>query len=213
LSVPVIATTTCADFRCAQGPFRGLHLSASPPTGHHGPASPRPPNAGAQTDLSCSMLGCAHVPLPLRRTVLPGCISKIFTRSMAFAQWGKARLRLLSAAKRRDVSRRCRIRFRLRTACSLDPQRGLCRGASTHRISPRAGHQLHGCLVTTVAGPPPASRTQLPGRTPIEHLVAGPSHGRSWTKVRLGARAQTDPVQRAHAPPAEALHTSNPNGT
>jgi hypothetical protein len=103
LSAPVIATTTCADFRCARGPFRGLHLSASPATGHHGPASPRPPNAGAQTDLSCSVLGCAHVPLPLRRTVLPGCISKIFTRSMAFAQWGEARLRLGSAAERRDV--------------------------------------------------------------------------------------------------------------
>jgi hypothetical protein len=41
---------------------------------------------------------------------------------------------------------------------------------ATLRISPRAGHQLHGCLVTTVAGPPPASRTQLPGRTPTTSL-------------------------------------------
>ena len=54
----------------------------------------------------------------------------------------------------------------LRTACLLDPSKGLCRDASTHRISPRAGHQLHGCLVTTVAGLPPASRIQLPRTHP-----------------------------------------------
>jgi hypothetical protein len=169
LSAPIIATTTCADFRCARGPFRGLHLSASPPTGHHGLAGPRPPNAGAQTDLSCSVLGCAHVPLPIRRTVLPGCFSKIFTRSMAFALSEGTRLRLFPP-RTADLLRRCRIRFKLRTARSLDPQRSLCRDASTLRISPHAGHQLHGCLVTTVAGPPPASRTQLPGRTPTTSL-------------------------------------------
>src|SRR5450755_2318333 len=39
------------------------------------------------------------------------------------------------------------------------PQKGLCHDASTLRISPRAGHQLHGCLAITVAGLPPARRT------------------------------------------------------
>ena len=67
-------------------PFRGLHLSASRLTGHRRLADLRPLAAGAQTDLSCSMLGCANVPIPLRRTVPRGCTSKIFTPSMAFAQ-------------------------------------------------------------------------------------------------------------------------------
>jgi hypothetical protein len=103
LSTPVIATTTCADFRCAQDRFVICTYRPRLLPGTTGWLAHGRQNAGAQTDLSCSVLGCAHVPLPLRRAVLPGCISKIFTRSLAFAQSKGARLRLSSAAKRRDL--------------------------------------------------------------------------------------------------------------
>jgi len=157
LSMPIIATTPCADFRCAPDRFVGCTYR---PRLLPGTAGWRAcgQNAGAQTDLSCSMFGCANVPIPIRRGVPRGCDSKIFTPSMAFAVSGTAQLPLCPAHEREPL-RRGRIRLMLRTACSLDPTTGLCRDASTPRISPRAGHQLHGCLVITAAGLPPASRT------------------------------------------------------
>ena len=81
------------------------------------------PSAGAQTDLSSSVLGCANVPIPLRRRVPEGCNSKVFTPSMAFARIPEARLPLCSHGYRGVVLRRCRIRITLRTACLLDPKR------------------------------------------------------------------------------------------
>jgi hypothetical protein len=47
---------------------------------------------------------------------------------------------------------------------------------------------------------------------PIEHLVADPgANPEPWTEVRLGARAQTDPTEHAHAPPDfPALDTTDP---
>jgi hypothetical protein len=122
LSVPIIATTTCADFRCALGRFVGCTYRPRLLPGAAGRQSPRPPDAGAQTDLSSCVLGCANVPIPLRRTVPRGCNSKVFTPSMSFAQSGMARLRL-GSAKKAGLLRRCRIRFTLRTACLLDPKR------------------------------------------------------------------------------------------
>ena len=103
LSVPIIATTTCADFRCALGRFVGCTYRPRLLPGAAGRQNLRPPDAGAQTDLSSCVLGCANVPIPLRRTVPRGCNSKVFTPSMTFAQSERARLRLFSAAKRRDL--------------------------------------------------------------------------------------------------------------
>jgi len=122
LSVPIIATTTCADFRCALGRFVGCTYRPRLLPGAAGRQSPRPPDAGAQTDLSSCVLGCANVPIPLRRTVPRGCNSKVFTPSMSFAQSGMGSAPSRSA-KKAGLLRRCRIRFTLRTACLLDPKR------------------------------------------------------------------------------------------
>jgi len=103
LSVPIIATTTCADFRCALGRFVGCTYRPRLLPGAAGRQNLRPPDAGAQTDLSSCVLGWANVPIPLRRTVPRGSNSKVFTPSMAFAQSERARLRLFSAARRRDL--------------------------------------------------------------------------------------------------------------
>ena len=82
------------------------------------------------------------------------------------------------------------------------PPRGLCRGASTLWISPRAGHQLHGCLVTTVAGLPPASRIQLP-RTHPRTLFRHHSRTTSSRATRQRNRAFTG----THAPPVPGNST------
>ena len=51
------------------------------------------------------------------------------------------------------------------------------------------------------------------GITPSNILSPARRTAGSWTKVRLGARAHTDLVERAHAPPGTADNSSrsNPN--
>src|ERR1700680_4426515 len=78
-------------------PFRGI-------TAYRGRAyrapqggSLRPHNAGAETDLSCSVMGCPTVPSPIPRRVRGRCTSKVFAPSMAFAHLRKARLPLVPA--------------------------------------------------------------------------------------------------------------------
>jgi hypothetical protein len=84
---------------------------------------------------------------------------------MAFAQISGARLPLCSPRIRGVVFTTLQDSNNATDRSLARPQKGLCRGASTLRISPRAGHQLHSCLVTTVAGLPPASQIRFPGRT------------------------------------------------
>jgi hypothetical protein len=174
LSVPIIATTTCADFRCALGRFVGCTYRPRLLPGAAGRQSPRPPDAGAQTDLSSCVLGCANVPIPLRRTVPRGCNSKVFTPSMSFAQsgMGSAPSRLRQEG---GIVTTLQDSIHATDRLLARPQKGLCHDASTLRISPRAGHQLHGCLAITVAGLPPASRTHAqdaPDRQSRESLMA-----------------------------------------
>ena len=111
------APTSAARSAVSWATLIGLASYRAPQAGR-----PAAVNAGAQTDLSCSVFGCANVPIPLRRRVPWGCISKIFTPSMAFAGWGAARLPLCSRQGGDDL-RRGRIRSMLRTACWLDPKR------------------------------------------------------------------------------------------
>src|SRR3954453_9068850 len=77
--------------------------------------------AGAETGLSCSHLGCATVPRPLRRRVLGGCASKGFTPSLAFAYLHQARLPV--GPLRGCTLRRGRLRSMLRTG-GLHPPNG-----------------------------------------------------------------------------------------
>ena len=74
-----------------------------------------------------------HVPRPLRREVLRGCASRLFTPSMAFALTAGARL-LLVPTMRWVCSRRGRLRFMLRTAWSL-PLKGFRHRAPARPVS------------------------------------------------------------------------------
>ena len=163
MSIPIIATTPCADFRCALDRFVGCTYR------------PRvlPGTAGWQT--------CGHS-LPVRRRISPVPCSAVQTfrspcagRFLGVAPprssprpWPSPRGKGLGSVSGPPKGGRCYDAAGF-TRCygplARSTPKGLCRDASALRISPRAGHQLHGCLVITVAGLPPASRTQLPGRT------------------------------------------------
>jgi hypothetical protein len=81
-------------------------------------------NTGVETDLSCSVMDCAIVPLPRRRRVLGRCTSKIFTPSMAFAHPNEARLPLSPALQAGFTTPLDSSGPNaLRTDCLLDPQR------------------------------------------------------------------------------------------
>ena len=86
-------------------------------------------DAGVETDLSCSVMDCVIVPLPLGRRVPRRCASKLFTPSMAFAHRNKARLPHGSRS-RGDGSRPVRrIPHRTDQPLARRPQR-LCHDAS-----------------------------------------------------------------------------------
>jgi hypothetical protein len=76
-----------SDFRSALCHFAGSPLIDVAFTGHRGAAA-RGHHAGAETDLSCSVVGCVVVPLPIRRRVRERCTSKFFAPSMAFTARG-----------------------------------------------------------------------------------------------------------------------------
>jgi hypothetical protein len=83
------------------------------------------------------------------------------------------------------------------------------RQALTHTDAPRPAPSL--LLPTRSRGRPrKIERPQRfpPAGSPHRTSCRRPAAQRgSWTKVRLGARAHTDPVERAHAPPhATTLH-------
>jgi hypothetical protein len=85
------------------------------------------------------------------------------------------------------------------------PQKGLSHDASTLRISPRAGHQLHGCLAITVAGLPPASRTHAqdaPGRQSPHRTPARPARHLPDQRTRPPVTRRTPPSRGLGAPPA-----------
>ena len=165
LSVPIIARITCADFRCALGRFVGCTYR------------PRllPGTAGWRA--------YGHL-MPVRRRISPLPYSAVQTFRSPYAggflgavipsssprPWPsphseRARLPLVPAQTAGSVTT-LQDSIDATDRLLARPPKGLCRDASTLRISPRAGHQLHGCLVTTVAGLPPASRIQLPRTHP-----------------------------------------------
>ena len=119
---------------------------------------------------------------------------------MAFAALGTARLPLFPAQAGSLTTLQDSIDATDRLLAR--PPRGLCRDASALWISPRAGHQLHGCLVTTVAGLPPASRIQLPRTHPRERTQGAnpvPSRGRRADEtIRLRVVTTTKPQEDPH---------------
>ena len=92
---------TSSDFRSALAHFAVLPLIGFAFTGHHGLAT-RSRRAGAETDLSCSVMGCVVIPLPIRHRVLRRCISRVLTSSMAFAHLRRARLPLSPYLRRTE---------------------------------------------------------------------------------------------------------------
>ena len=104
---------------------------SSPVIGHLAPAPIRRRRTGE--GLPSSRRHLPHVPRPLRREVLRGCASRLFTPSMAFALTAGARL-LLVPTMRWVCSRRGRLRFMLRTAWSL-PLKGFRHRAPARPVS------------------------------------------------------------------------------
>jgi hypothetical protein len=88
----ILSTMDRSDSRSALAHFTGLPFigldAPRPPSRWHPQGLP----AGAETGLSCSHDGCPTVPRPLRRGVPWGCVSKLFTPSVAFASPYRARL-------------------------------------------------------------------------------------------------------------------------
>ena len=104
---------------------------SSPVIGRLAPAPIRRRRTGE--GLPSSRRHLPHVPRPLRREVLRGCASRLFTPSMAFALTAGARL-LLVPTMRWVCSRRGRLRFMLRTAWSL-PLKGFRHRAPARPVS------------------------------------------------------------------------------
>jgi hypothetical protein len=137
----IISTMGRSDSRSALTPFTGLPLigldAPRPPSGWH----PQGLSAGAETGLSCSHTGGPTVPRPLRRRVLRGCPSQVFTPSMAFAQRHEARLPVAPALADGASSRRGRLRFMLRTGRLHRSETGLTPRFAA-RVSPHGGGLL-----------------------------------------------------------------------
>jgi len=115
----------------------------SPPASWH----PTGLTAGAETALSCSHDGCANVPRPLRRWVLRGCLSKLFTPSLAFVSPSRTRLPVGSLRSREF--RRGRLRFMLRTAGLHLPDSEGSTPRFDAQVSPNVGGLLRRCLGTS----------------------------------------------------------------
>src|SRR6266508_1078972 len=108
-------------------------------------------------------MGCVVVPLPLRRRVPGCCRSKLFAPSVAFALAVGARLPLVPAFAGL-------LTTRLQDSSSYGPitcssPKATLSWRFDARVSPRAGHQLRGCLATTPTGLSPASPPPLTGHT------------------------------------------------
>ena len=100
------------------------------------------------------------VPRPIRRRVPDGSASRLFTASLAFTVISAARLPLLPPHGR-DLSRRCRLRYMLRTVQSL-PLTGLSARAPGPRPFPdHTASLLPGLLAATRTGLTPASDDEL----------------------------------------------------
>ena len=116
-------TTPASDSLPAPRPLPG----SSPVIGRRwsaGTASPLQPGRASPVPAATPL----NVPRPLRRGVPRGCVSRIFTASMAFTVNNAARLSSL------NVYRRGRLRFTLRTA-QLLPLQGFRRWASARPVS------------------------------------------------------------------------------
>ena len=174
---------------------------SSPVIGHLAPAPIRRRRTGE--GLPSSRRHLPHVPRPLRREVLRGCASRLFTPSMAFALTAGARL-LLVPTMRWVCSRRGRLRFMLRTAWSL-PLKGF-----RHRAPARP-----------VSRPDRRSATGPPGSYPDrtftgrrrraclqtdQIILHRPStSGRTPTLIETGSATRSGSTSRAHWRPSPSL--------
>ena len=129
LSTSITATMPSSDFRSTLHHFTGSPLIGFAATEHRRSATCGH-NAGAETDLSCSVLSCTTVPPSIRRRVPGCCTSKVFTPSMAFTPVVRARLPLFPLASR---GRLTTLQGSLDAADRLlaRPPKGLCCDAST----------------------------------------------------------------------------------
>ncbi len=159
LSAPITATMTSSDFRPAPRHFTFSAYRLRPLPEHPG-QHPRAVNAGAETDLSCSAVGCVIVSLPIRRRVHRCRTSKVFAPSVAFAHALGARLPHGPPVSR-GLFNDADTGFLSYEPITCSPPKATLSWRFDSRVSPSAGHQLRGRLAATPAGLSPASPPQL----------------------------------------------------
>jgi hypothetical protein len=130
-------------------------------------------DAGVETDLSCSTMGCVIVPLPLRRRVSGAAHPRSSHRSWPSPVWAGLGTRLCPALAGRLYDADTGFLSYGPITCS--PPTATLSWRFDSQVSPSAGHQLRGRLVATPAGLSPASPSQL-DRTHLTH-AARQTHG------------------------------------
>jgi hypothetical protein len=175
LSPGSIATTTPSDSLSAARHFPGAPVIDGP--------APGPRRTRAEEGLSSSRDTLLHVPRPLRRRVLRRPLQ--VPKRLPWPSPNPHRLGTLSFPPKREPSRRCRLRFTLRTEQLLHP-------ASTPASRPDPGASLPGTLASPRTGLTPAGCRELGARLRHDHSfrVTRPGY---WTHVDPGsARARSN---------------------
>ena len=178
-----IATTAPSDSLSAARHFPGAPVIDG--------RAPGPRKARAEEGLSSSRDTLLHVPRPLRRRVLRRPLQ--VPKRLPWPSPNPHRLGTLCSPPRREPSRRCRLRFTLRTEQLLHP-------ASTPASRPDPGASLPGTLASPRTGLTPAGCRELLARLRHGHpfMVMRPGY---WTHVDRGSVASKDLAQSDQLPP------------
>jgi hypothetical protein len=196
LSPDSIATTAPSDSLSAARHFPGAPVIDKP--------APDPRRTRAEEGLSSSRDTLLPVPRPLRRRVPRRPLQ--VPKRLPWPSPNPHRLGTLSSPPKREPSRRCRLRYTLRTEQLLHP-------ASTPASRPDPGASLPGTLASPRTGLTPAGCRELDARLRHDYSFRVTRPG-CWTHVgsRTGRwrrlpRASPRPSNRACGSPAHGSPT------
>jgi hypothetical protein len=168
LSPDSIATTAPSDSLSAARHFPGAPVIDKP--------APDPRRTRAEEGLSSSRDTLLPVPRPLRRRVPRRPLQ--VPKRLPWPSPNPHRLGTLSSPPKREPSRRCRLRYTLRTEQLLHP-------ASTPASRPDPGASLPGTLASPRTGLTPAGCRELDARLRHDHSFHITRPG-CWTHVDPG---------------------------
>jgi hypothetical protein len=171
LSPDSIATTAPSDSLSAARHFPGAPVIDKP--------APDPRRTRAEEGLSSSRDTLLPVPRPLRRRVPRRPLQ--VPKRLPWPSPNPHRLGTLSSPPKREPSRRCRLRYTLRTEQLLHP-------ASTPASRPDPGASLPGTLASPRTGLTPAGCRELDARLRHDHSFHITRPG-CWTHVDQGSGA------------------------